>query len=29
MMDMLARALVDQKAARAQQRREMYRAFLE
>ena len=29
MMDMLARALVDQKAARTQQRREMYRAFLE
>jgi hypothetical protein len=29
MMDMLARALVDQKAARVQQRREMYRAFLE
>jgi hypothetical protein len=29
MMDMLARALVEQKAARVQQRRELYRGFLE
>jgi hypothetical protein len=29
MMDMLARALVEQKAARVQQRRELYMGFLE